>query len=381
MSTFDADILRTLKSWRDAHPGWGPKTLLAELKKDEFLGSKRLPSLAVITRWLKQAGLVRPYEKHADLPVTCVSPAQACHEEWEMDARGYEKIAQAGVISLININDVFSKVKLISYPCWLGEQRASRHPTIEDYQLVLRLAFMEWGLPDRLAVDHESVFYDNLSKSPFPTRFHLWLLALGVGLAFGRMGQPKDQAMTERSHQTWQHQVLDGQSFSSTKALWHALLERRSFLNQDLPCSSLGEQPPLVAHPEAGQPRRLYRPEWEIHLIDMSRVYAYLAQGRWFRRASNVGAVSLGKTWYCLGLKWKHTEVEITFDPQDQLLVFQSPGKDDKRLPLRRLSARDLIGDLMNVIQSKPYQFPLPFSWNDWRLIHTRLLLQSDTTL
>ncbi|MEW6649705.1 MAG: hypothetical protein AB1453_05890 [Chloroflexota bacterium] len=127
-----------------------------------------------------------------------------------MDARGYEKIPDIGVITLINVNDVYSKAKIFSYPCWLGRQRASRHPETEDYQMLLRLCFTEWGLPDRLAVDHDSVFYDNLSKSPFPTRFHLWLLALGIELTFGRMGQPKDQAMTERSHQTWQHQALDG---------------------------------------------------------------------------------------------------------------------------------------------------------------------------
>jgi len=157
--------------------------------------------------------LARPYEKHQDLPKTCASPTQTCHEEWEMDARGQEKIPDIGVIALINVNNVFSKAKIMSYPCWLGDQRATRHPTGQDYQTLLRLSFVEWGLPGRLAVDHDSVFFDNLSKSPFPTHFHLWLVALGIELSFGRMGRPTDQAMTERSHQTWQHQVLDGQQF------------------------------------------------------------------------------------------------------------------------------------------------------------------------
>jgi hypothetical protein len=298
-----------------------------------------------------------------------------------MDARGHEKVPDAGVIALININDVFSKVKVMSYPCWLGKQCAKRHPAMEDYQLVLRLAFTEWGLPDRLAVDHDSVFHDNLSKSPFPTRFHLWLLALGISLSFGRMGQPKDQAMTERSHQTWQHQVLDGQTFASTNDLWHTLNKRRNFLNCDLPCSTLGEQPPLVAHPEARQPRRWYRLERELDLIDMTYVHSYLAQGRWFRHASNVGAVSLGHTWYTLGKKWAHRDVAISFDPQTQQMVFQAPGMSDMRRPLRNLNAKDLIGDLGNLIYIDAYQLSLPFSLTDWRMIHCSQLFNCDTTL
>ncbi len=379
LSSFAAEIEQTLKLWRAAHPGWGPKTLLTELRKDTYLSSKQLPSLATITRYLRQAGLARPYQKHASLPSKPVSVATTCHEEWELDARGQEKLETIGVIALINLNDVFSKVKLISYPCFLGAERAHRHPNSEDYQLVLRWAFSEWGLPDRLAVDHDSVFYDNLSKSPFPTRFHLWLLALGIELSFGRKGQPRDQAMTERSHQTWQHQVLEGQSFRSLAALWQALDRRRTFLNQDLPCASLAEQPPLVAHPEARQGRRLYRPEWERDQIEMQRVYAYLEQGHWFRRASNVGAVSLGKTWYTLGPAWAHKEVAIRFDAQDQQLVFQAEGLENRRRPLRKLSAEALMGDLSTMSRVDAYQLPLPISWDEWRLIHTRQLFHRVT--
>ena len=149
---------------------------------------------------------------------------------------------------------------MLSYPCWLDTQRAERQPTTEDYQLLLRLAFAEWGLPDRIAMDHESVFYDNGTKSPFPTRLHLWLLALGVPLVFGRMGRATDQGMTEPSHQLWAQQVLVRQSFADWEVLCQTLRQQRDFLNTRLPCASLGKVPPRVAYPEAQVPRRLYRP-------------------------------------------------------------------------------------------------------------------------
>lgn len=371
MSTFSPALVNQLRFWREAHPGWGPKTLRTELGLAPSFAAQRLPSRATIGRWLKQEKRVRPYAKHQDLPDQQAAPVQACHEEWEMDARGQERIPDVGVICLINLNDVFSRVKVMSYPCWLGEERAHRHPTTTDYQLVLRLAFVEWGLPERLAVDHESVFYDNSSKSPFPTRLHLWLLALGIRLTFGRPHQPRDQAITERSHQTWQHQVLDGQVFGGWEALWQALQKRRTFLNWELPCVSLGEFPPLLAHPEACHSQRPYRPECEAELLDLTHIYAYLGQGRWFRKASNVGAVTLGEHRYSLGKACIKKEVEITFDPTDQHFVFQSPAAAPKRLPAQGLTLLSLVGEPQTPLHLNGLQLMLPLSWDDWRSLQS----------
>lgn len=113
-----------------------------------------------------------------------------------MDTRAQERIADVGMITLINLNDRYSRVRLLIYPCWVGKQLLEHFPSTEDYQLVLRLAFAEWDLPDRIAVDHDRVFYDNKSKSPFPARIYLCLIALGVSLVFGWVGRPFDLGMT-----------------------------------------------------------------------------------------------------------------------------------------------------------------------------------------
>jgi transposase len=336
LGSYPALIRNTLRDWRLAHPGWGPKTLRAELEMDKRFEGQPLPGRSSIARFLKEQELTRPYARHSELPQPQARSANAPHEEWEMDARGYQRVPAVGVIALINVNDVFSRVKLLSHPCWLGDKRASRHPNTEDYQLVLRLTFTEWGLPDRLAVDHDSVFYDNTSPSPFPTRLHLWLLALGISLTFGRKGRPVDQGMTERSHQTWYHQVLQGQSFPSWRALQKALNNRRTFLNEHLPCATLGDVPPLVACPDARCPRRPYRPEWEKDLLDLSHIYVYLAQGHWFRKCSNVGTVSLGGNVYYLGRPWIRQEVEITFDQRaEQLLFCAADGEHTSAWPFK----------------------------------------------
>ena len=68
MSTFSTNIKGTLRVWRDAHPGWGPVTLRVELEEDVSWQDEALPSRTTIGRWLNEAGLTRPYERHQDLP-------------------------------------------------------------------------------------------------------------------------------------------------------------------------------------------------------------------------------------------------------------------------------------------------------------------------
>jgi transposase len=368
LSTYPADLRATLLRWRQQHPGWGAKTLLAELAADERFKRQKLPGLRSINRFLQEHQWVPANEPHISLPQPTSSSPQATHEEWEIDARGHEYIPEVGVVELINLNDCYSHVRLLSYPCVLGQQRLSRRPSTKDYQVVLRLAFSEWGLPVRLSSDHHRLFYEPKSKSPFPTRLHLWLTSLGISLSFGRFSQPTDQAITERSHQLWDRQVLQGQTFPDWASLFHHLHQRRQFLNYQLPCASLGEVPPLVAHPEALTNPRLYRPEWEVELLDLTRIHAYLAQGRWFRKVSNVGTFSLGGYVYGLGQTWANSQIEITFDPTDvQFLVQADDGQLIKRFFPKGLSTDELLGELNPLVNLPAFQLALPFSWQDWR--------------
>jgi transposase-like protein len=368
LSTYRAELRETLLSWRQQHPGWGAKTLLAELAADDRFARQKLPSLRSINRFLQAHQLVQPNEPHVSLPQSVSALAQATHEEGEIDGRGHEYIPDVGVVELIDLNDCYSHIRLLSYPCVLGQQRLSRRATTEDYQLVLRLAFTEWGLPNRLTSDHHRLFYEPKSKSPFPTRLHLWLTALGICLNFGRFSQPTDQAITERSHQLWDRQVLQGQVFADWHDLFGHLQQRRHFLNSQLPCVTLGEVPPLLAHPEALTNPRLYRPEWEIELLDAARIHAYLAQGQWFRRVSAVGTFSLGGYVYGLGRPWANVQVQITFDPADvQFVVQADDGHLIKRFFPSGLSPDELLGEMSPLTHLPAFQLALPFSWQDWR--------------
>lgn len=369
LSSFSATVGVTLRQWREGHPRWGPLTLRVEATQERSLAGQRLPARATIARWLKANRLTHSYQRHRELAPPSAATAQAAHEAWEMDAYGTISVPDVGKISLINVNDCFSHAKLLSFPCAVGGARVERHADTADYLLVLRLTFVNWGLPQQLRVDRDSVYWDNTSKSPFPTRLHLFLRGLGIELVIGPAHQPRKRAITERTHQTWAWQVLEGQRFADWDALWCALEARREFLNHQLPCRGCDDLPPLVAHPQAAVPRRPYDPEGEPALFDLERIYAYLAQGEWFRKASNVGVVTIGDHHYTLGQQWAKHEVQATFDPTDRCLVFvDSDPQQTKRLPIKGISYAELAGDMGRLFQLHPYQLALPFTWSEARV-------------
>jgi transposase InsO family protein len=343
-----------------------------ELDEDaRFQGRDVVPCRSGAAVFLKQNRLTRKYERHNELPQPPVSAPQHAHEEWEMDAQGVMKVLPAGRVSLINICDVFSTLKVDSYPCMHKSK-----PSTLDYQLVLRRAFLKYGLPEHFALDHDSVYYDNTSASPYPTSFHLWLIGLGVEVTFGRQGQPTDQATVERSHQTLTGQALVGQTLTDDAAIQAALNDRLEFLAYRYPSRTLAGQPPLVAYPEAIHSGRPYRPEWELNLLDMQRVYRYLAQGRWFRQVSPQGQFSLGGHYYGLGVTFGSQMIEITFDPNTCEFICQSEdAQHSARLPARGLTPQDLIGELGPLVALPAYQLALPFSIPEWRQMQSSAIL------
>lgn len=370
LSQFPAAMRQALHEWRTAHPGWGPATLHAELARDDRFAAQRLPSRASLARWLRVEHFVAPRWPRQAQATPALSRASAAHEVWELDARGYERVEAVGMISLINLADRFSRVKLLSYPCFLGRERVTRYANCADYQMALRLAFLRWGLPDALAVDHDGIYYDNTCPTPFPTALCLWLAGLGVELRFSRPGRPTDHGMIERSHQTWAQQVLVGQRFGDWDALYDALQQRLAFLNEHLPCRTTDDQPPLVACPAARQPRRPYDLAAEPALFSLARVDALLRQGEWARQVDSQGGVRLGGQRYWLGPPWAKHPVLITLQPDDRRLLFRDRLVDQTRTwPIKGLEAADLMGDFARILTLQPLQLPLPLAPADQQVI------------
>ena len=291
-----------------------------------------------------------------------------------MDAQGHVKVKGIGKVSTINIIDIRSRLKVESCP------RHKRKPGKADFILALRRAFLQYGLPKRVSLDHDAAFFQNTSTSPFPMPIHLWLVAFGIEVVFIRPRRPTDHAIIERHHQTIENQALKGTICSSTALLWQRMDERRQVLNYRLPAKALNDQAPLEAFPDAVWSGRSYRPEWEAELLSIGRVYQYLAGDRWFRRIFTNGHFAIGGHSYYIGNQYAEREVEITFDPENVSFVCWPQGIEQSILiKAKGLNKIDLMGDLAELISLPTYQLALPFSAKDRiRLELARLV--SDTT-
>jgi hypothetical protein len=116
-------------------------------------------------------------------------------------------------------------------------------------------------------------------------------------------------------------------------------------------------------------------------MLDMQRVYNYLAQGRWFRRTSTQGQFSLGSHHYNLGKDLGEQTVKITFDSQTcEFKCLPEDGGQEIRLAAQGLTKTDLMGELGPLIALPVYQLALPFSRAAWREM-TLCNSLTDTTL
>jgi hypothetical protein len=371
LGTATMEIRDAIRTMRQASPGWGPETIRVELSRDARFKGHHIPSRARIAAFLKQEGLTRSYQHHSELSQPLPTTATLAHEEWELDAQGVVKVDGMGSVCLINISDLVSRVRV-------GSQVAHcRKPSTPDYQLACRLAFLRYGLPQRISLDHDTAFYDSTSASPFPSLFHLWLIALGISVRFITHPPPQEHAVIERSHQVIYQQALQGQTYFDADVCQQSVDRRLDFLNQRYPSRSLGGQAPLQANPCARHSGRHYHPDQELELLVVDRVFAYLAQHRWFRLVSAQGQFFVGAHRYGVGRAYAGQTLEITFVPSTACLhCLPEHGDPLPPIPIRGLSPHELSGGWPPWHQLPSYQHRLPLDAQTWR----QITLQQATT-
>ncbi len=349
---------------RKQHPGWGPTTLLAELKTQEQWANTRLPSRSTLAAFLREQDLNQKYEPNSPLAVEPLYQSQHCHDLWQVDGQGTVEVKGVGPIAMLNVKDVYGGIYVSVFPARIKSTRG--HPNTSDYQAAMRLAFMNYGLPKRLQVDHASVFYENNSKSPFPTKFFLWLISLGIEPCFSRVHRPTDQAKVERTHRTIFDQVLRGRDdYKNWEELYRSCEERRRRLNESIPSRSTDNVPPLEKHPQARESERFYHFPQEADLIDLQRVDAFLAKGKWYRKVASNRTISLGGQIYYLRDAKPREQLEITFCPEQRVLVMRNDKEEivDK-VPVKGISKESLMGDLGLITQANlGIQLKIPFDW------------------
>jgi len=351
MSTFPGVIRFAVLRIKKEHPGWGADVARPRVAERLDLPEEEMPSVSTIERYWAQFKdrLYRRHRKRHPSQERSRGPKPTePHERWQADFKVKVEVEGIGKVDVFNIRDDCSPVKIGSFVY------ASNEWDDRQIQEALRQAFTRWGLCDRFQTDKEKRLV-NIDDHPFPSRFTLWLIGLGIVHEFA--GSAQENGCAERFHQTWYRRVVEGRSFKGMDHLQQVSDEELDWMNRRLPSRGrgCGGRPPLEAYPEAKKPRRPYTPEKELEIFSLRRVYRYLAHQHWWRRVSKVGQINLGGYRYGIGIAHAHQDVRITFDEDAaEFVVEDSQQTEIKRLKPKGLTIEEITGLQLPSRQDSP---------------------------
>jgi len=373
MAGFDPMIRYVTLRLKRKHPKWGAEYVLKKLGEKPNLDGEKKPSAMTIWRYWRSFGdrLFRKREPSKSE----IEPSEIAHGVWQMDAKESMEIPGVGLVSFNHARDEFGRVTVLHRVHAEPERarqlaRLTGEAAFRDF----RIAFTEWGRPDAIQTDRDTIYVDS-GKSPFPNRIVLWWVGLGIEHRLIPRRTPKRNGTVERSHRTLKERTLENQKFESAEELQKRVDADWHELNHECPSRARGcnGKPPLVAHPELLTSHRPYRPEWELELFDLKLVDAYLTKFTWIRKCTSVGQLRMRKTRYSLGYAWAHQDVSATFDAENRQYVFTQirsktrKGKDQPKLDpvcrdVKNLSVEDITGISSAQKDLPTRQLMLPFA-------------------
>jgi transposase InsO family protein len=332
------------------HPGWGVNLLLLEAQRRPSLAGLRLPKRSSVAAYLAHFGarLGPAHRAPTRRPVAPAAPTTAPHQCWQIDFKGDEAVnGQHLVVTPFMVCDAASGAPLAGIVHQVRAKGRRDHLTTRTVQADLRRVFSQWGLPDALRMDRDSIFVGS-TRLEWPGLLLLWLIGLGVQPIVNRAYRPTDNAIVERNHWTWEQHVVLGQTHqtlaSVQEATDHIFADRRD----ELPSRHDGcnGRPFVVAFPSLATPRRCYRASDEPMLFDTQRVCDYLAAWEWRRTVDSTGKIALANRNHVVGSSYRGQVVKVRFEPTERQLVCRVADEQViTKLELPEATATYLIGE------------------------------------
>jgi hypothetical protein len=188
---------------------------------------------------------------------------------------------------------------------------------------MLRAAFTQWGLPDRIRLDNGHPWG---SWNDLPRALPLWLIGLGVDLIWNDPRCPEENGKVERTQgvtQQWAEPPrCSDRTQLASRLQWAIQMQREVY-------PAIQGQTRLEAHPALAQRRRPYTRAKEERLWQLSRVDAFLSRGVWRRLVSETGQISVYNRNYRVGRNHAGQEVSVRFDAGLRQWVVQDAGGDE----------------------------------------------------
>ncbi len=251
--TDEAIIGRLIRLKRE-HMNWGPKKLLAILRRRE--PGTNWPSLSTAEKWLKQNGLVkkRVYRRHTP-PYT--EPFVDCNmpnDVWSADYKGQFRTMDTRWCYPLTISDNMSRYLLTASgllsPCYI------------DTQQLFEQTFREYGIPWAIRSDNGTPFAG--SGRTGLSRLSIWWIKLGIRPERIELGKPQQNGRHERMHRTLKADTANppGASLRAQQRRFDKFVRE---YNEERPHEALGQRPPADFYKRAGRryPEKIRGPQYD----------------------------------------------------------------------------------------------------------------------
>jgi transposase InsO family protein len=214
----------------------------------------------------------------------------------------------------------------------------------------LRLVFSQWGRPKRFRVDNGPPWG---SAGDWPTDLALWLIGLGVAMAWNPPRTPQDNGVVERSQGTGKRWT-EPSTCQDADELQRRMDDMDRIQREVYP--SIHGQSRWQAFPGLQQVDRPYSKSWEKRHWDLELVLAHMADYSAVRHVDRKGRVSLYNRHHCVGAAHQGKYIYVLLDPVDREWVFTTA----EGVQISRKVAAELTRDRITKLQTSDRRAPAP---------------------
>lgn len=244
-------VVEQILAVRRRHPRWGPRKLLAVLRRHE--PAKRWPAASTVGQLVRAHGLVRPRRRRR-----CSAPYAdrlreyaAPNAIWCADFKGHFPVG-AERCHPLTIMDGWSR--------YLLRCQALRRPLFAPVQQVFDAAFREFGLPETIRTDNGPPF-STLAPGGL-SRLAVWWIRLGIRPERIMPGRPDQNGRHERMHSTLKAETARPPR-TSLRAQQRCFEAFRREYNEVRPHEALGYLTPATRYHASLRPLPQRLPELE----------------------------------------------------------------------------------------------------------------------
>ena len=273
---------------RRRHPTWGPRKLLALMRRQERRQGTAYawPARSTVAELLRRHGLTtnrrrRARRGHPGRPLT---PMTAPNVIWTADYKGQFRLGDGTYCYPLTVQDGFSRYLLAC-------RGLTGTTTIESRPVFERL-FQEYGLPEILRTDNGVPFATGALGRL--SQLSVWWIRLGIYPELIEPAHPEQNGRHERMHRTLKRATARPPAPTRRRQQERFELFRDEY-NTVRPHEALGDAPPAALYTRSPRPYPTtlppveYPPHFEVRLVS--------ANGgiRWLKDWVNVSHVLAGE--------------------------------------------------------------------------------------